>query len=495
MDRFVVPRSSNSLIENPRKPSKRFPWKRSVVEIEGRMSSKYRRTAAAFMLESYREVGAFSHLYHIDGIECPTHMNRLTSVAGAGDSEPLRREGVSGLEFDNKGIYLASVTKSGCLTVHDFEALYCLCNSSLGRSDIDDERKHLMHISVRPQLDVVRWNLANQDEVACTSMITNEVHIFDIGLISTKPITVLRKRPAVTVHGCEGPRGLTDIAFISSDKSRLLASDVYGVINIWDRRARNVPCAELISNSNIALSSIQVDVENQFVFGASKHGNIYAWDLRGGRTSLAFHKEKSMGSESVGAPRTHMNHPPLATVKVASLLEKIESLKEQTDIFSKEIHSINLNPSCPYQLAFHLEDGWSGVLDINSWQVTHIHCPPPAWLKDIKLSHSPLRKLSENYSFQIYAVGSSSTNGIHLLDFYPDPTSACHVDNDDKQSNPEEKHRNIQNKFVSSSEGVTVCASHPLNGTIIAGTKRHSLLVMSELCYSYNAEQYIPTEE
>ncbi|KAK9170151.1 hypothetical protein Syun_002291 [Stephania yunnanensis] len=268
---------------------------------------------------------------------------RLTSVAVGGDCEPLRREGISGLEFDNKGIYLASVTKSGCLTVHDFEALYCLCSNSLGGSHVDDERKHLMHISVLPQLDVVRWNLANQDEVACTSMTSNEIHIFDIGLISTKPIAVLRKRPAVTVHGCEGPKGLTDIAFISSDKSRLLASDMYGIINIWDRRARSVPCAELISNSNVALSSIQIDVENQFVFGASKHGNIYVWDLRGGRTSLAFHKE--------------MNHPPLATLKVASLLEKIESLKVQTDIFPKEIHSINLNPSCPYQLAFHLEDG------------------------------------------------------------------------------------------------------------------------------------------
>ena len=30
-----------------------------------------------------------------------------------------------------KGIYLVSVTKSGCLTVHDFEALYCHGNESL----------------------------------------------------------------------------------------------------------------------------------------------------------------------------------------------------------------------------------------------------------------------------------------------------------------------------------------------------------------------------
>ncbi|GFP85847.1 protein tesmin/tso1-like cxc 2 [Phtheirospermum japonicum] len=34
--------------------------------------------------------------------------------------------------------------------------------------------------SVCQQLDVVWWNLANQDEIACTSMKSREVHIYDI---------------------------------------------------------------------------------------------------------------------------------------------------------------------------------------------------------------------------------------------------------------------------------------------------------------------------
>ncbi|KAK9157013.1 hypothetical protein Scep_003587 [Stephania cephalantha] len=495
MDKFVVPRSSNS-VDPPTKPSKRSPWKRSVVEVEGRMSSKYRRDAAAFMLQLYREVGAFPHLYHIDGIECPTHMNRLTSVAVGGDREPLRREGISGLQFDNKGIYLASVTKSGCLTVHDFEALYCLCNNSLGGCHVDDERKHLMHIFVLPQLDVVRWNLANQDEVACTSMTSNEIHIFDIGLISTKPIAVLRKRPAVTVHGCEGPRGLTDIAFISSDKSRLLASDMYGIINIWDRRARSVPCAELISNSNIALSSIQIDVENQFVFGASKLGNIYAWDLRGGRTSLAFHKEPTVQVGPVEKKAPWMDFGLSWSVEdVWTESDGLPYLKVAKPNGSpRNICSQDQNKLIPHQLGFSLVYGWLIAGDNNRKFVQHIGCFLPAMLYGSEMLGDGW-KAAWLPTSSIYAVGSPSTNGIHLLDFYPDPTSACHVDNDDKQSSPEGKDRNIQNNFVSSSEGVTVCASHPLNGTIIAGTKRHSLLVMSELCYSYNAELYIPTEE
>ncbi|KAL2337175.1 hypothetical protein Fmac_011621 [Flemingia macrophylla] len=32
--------------------------------------------------------------------------------------------------------------------------------------------------------------------------------------------------------------------------------------------------------------------------------------------------------------------------------------EDLADIVPNEIHSIENNPSCPYQLAFHLEDGW-----------------------------------------------------------------------------------------------------------------------------------------
>ncbi|GKD55994.1 hypothetical protein Tco_1289381, partial [Tanacetum coccineum] len=37
------------------------------------------------------------------------------------------------------------------------------------------------------------------------------------------------------------------------------------------------------------------------------------------------------------------------------------ALQAQSHILPNEIHSININPSCPYQLGFHLDDGLSGV--------------------------------------------------------------------------------------------------------------------------------------
>ncbi|KAK9274269.1 hypothetical protein L1049_019083 [Liquidambar formosana] len=326
----------------------------------------------------------------------------------------------------------------------------------------EDEKKHLLHLSTHQQLDAVKWNPANQDEVACTSMKSNEVLIFDISYISSEPVEVLRKRHTVNVHGCEIRKGLSDVAFTSVDDSRLLASDAHGVVSIWDRRSSDLPCVELTTNSHIPINSIQFDAENQIVFGAGKLGIIYMWDLRGGGASAAFQSYKGVC------------HPPLTSLKIASLLEKIGSLKAQSDIVSKEVHSIALDPSCPYQLAFHLDDGWSGVLDMHNLQVTHIHCPPPAWLNGSNASTdlSYLRKPSWLPTYSIYAVGSSSENGIHLLDFYPDSSSPCHVDyNEDKPSISGVKSQNKQNRFVHLSESVTACATHPLNGTVIAGTK------------------------
>ncbi|KAI3892760.1 hypothetical protein MKW92_022240 [Papaver armeniacum] len=456
----------------------RPPWERSVAELVGRYSPKYRHDVSTLLLESYSEIGAFPHEYESGGLACQTHMNRVINIANRNTSQvTLRRDGISGLEFDSKGVYVASVTKSGCLTVHDFETLYCLSNGS-SPCVKEDDTKHLLHLSTNQQLDVVRWNIANQDEVACTSVQSNEVLIFDIGYVSSEPVEVLRKRPSVTVHGFEVPRGLSDIAFTSSDKSRLLASDMSGAINLWDRRVSNLPCLELSTNSRSNLNSIQLNVENQIVFGAGKNGIIYAWDLRGGRTSCAFQSHKEV------------SHSPLTLWKIALLLEGIGSLKAQSDIRSKEIHSIDLDPSCSYQLAFHLDDGWSGVLDTNNFQVTHMHCPPPAWLNGPDMSNNclSLRKPSWLPTSSIYAVGSSSDDGIHLLDFYPRPDAACHVDlNEDIQSILEEKNKKARNRFIPLSEGVYVCATHPLNGTIIAGTKQSSLLVISQRHQSFRS--------
>ncbi|KAL6502976.1 hypothetical protein OROHE_024144 [Orobanche hederae] len=443
MDRYLVP--VNPATEKP-KSVKRHPWKRSLVELNGKFEPSYRHHLSSLIIQSYSEVGAFPHTYHVNGEPCQTHGDWFLN-AGLNYPSAISRQGVSSLEFDSKGVYLASVTKSGCLTVHDFDTIQ-------SPDSKEDEAKQLLHISTCQQLDVVRWNLANQDEIACTSTKSSEVHIFDIGYVSSEPIEVLRKRPNITVHGFNVHKGFSDIAFSSDDNSRLttsklLASDTNGVINVWDRRVSDLPCLELTTNSAGSLNSIKISGDNEIIYGASKQGTIFMWDLRGGRSNSAFgnHKEEYCF--------------PLKAVKLSQELEKISSLKAQSNIVSKEIHSIDIDPSCPYQLAFHLDDGWDEPNDLANLS----YLRKPCWLPDNS----------------IYIVGSSSSNGLYLLDFYPDSNSPCHVDsNEDIKNTEESTSQHEKNRFLSLSESVTSCVSHPLNGTIVAGTKLSSLLVISQ---------------
>ncbi|ANM69139.1 Transducin/WD40 repeat-like superfamily protein [Arabidopsis thaliana] len=449
------------------------PWKRSLIEVNGRLDSAYRHELYSRVAHSYSEIGKFSHFYHLNENPCITHMMQIQSLYQC----PTMR-GVAGLDFDNRGIFLVSVTRSGCLMVHDFESLYC--QSKLGPGSAEDESKHVVHFSYPPgrEFDVARWNPSNQNEVACTSRKHDQVLIFDISYMSPKPTEVLQTRQKLSIIGRKISRGLSDVAITSDEDSRIFSPDTLGMVHVWDRRAGVSPCIELSTDRYDSIKSIQIYVDNQTIFGAGKEGIIHIWDLRGGRNSSAFQSRKDM------------SQLPLASLHLAPKLQKIASLKAQSEIVPKEIHSIDVNPSSPHQLAFHLDDGWSGVLDIYKSEVTHVHCPPPAWLDGSNSSADLiLRKPSWLPTSSIYVVGSMSEKGIHVLDFHPSSRSPCHVDYDeDTQRNEKRDKCNHRNKFVSLSETVTGCAAHPLNGMIVAGTQNSSLLLIAQMHCSSSSE-------
>jgi len=435
------------------------------VELDGRIDARFRHRESRLLLNSFAEIGAFDHKYYMHGEErCRTYVDRMISASTV-DFHPSR-EGVSAIEFDRKGIYLASVTLSGCLTVHDFETLYC-SKYSPSCSMPDESSNYVIHISNRIPLNSVRWNPGNQDEIACTSSQSDKVFLFDIGYVSSAPTEVLHKGkskfPALYSESC---KSLTDITFTSDDKSRMFACGLDGAVYMWDRRSSKTHCLELMASPESQFNTVKLTVDNRTVFGATKNGTIHVWDLRGGRASAAF--------------QSHNEVQQLLSVKLSTLLGKIASLKEQSNIVSSPILSIDFNPSCSYQLAFHLDDGWSGVLNINNLNVTHLHCPPPAWLESTDLVlRNQLRKPTWLPTSSIYAVGSSSYDGIYLLDFHPDTSSACHVDYKE-EARVSEENQPAENKFVPLSQRVLCCAAHPLNHTIIAGTQFSSLLMLSQ---------------
>ncbi|CAA7039873.1 unnamed protein product [Microthlaspi erraticum] len=470
MEKFLAPPSPKST------PVVRRQWKRSLIELNGRLEAEYRHELYTRLAHSYSEIGNFPHLYHANGVLCQTHINERILR----DIHPYHStwRGVTGLEFDNKGIYIVSVTRTGCLTVHDFDTLYC--QSKAGPGCVENEEKHVVHLSFPPgkEFDVARWNPTNQNEVACTSRKRDKVSIFDISYMSSKPTEELQTKQKLSIVGRKISNGLSDVAITSYGDSRIYAPDTSGKVHVWDRRAGVSPCIELSIDKYDVINSIQIHVDNQTIFGAGKEGSIHIWDLRGGRNSTAFQSRKDM------------NHLPVVSLCLAPMLWKIASLKAQSEIVSKEIHSINVNPSAPHQLAFHLDDGWSGVVDIHKSQLTHVHCPPPAWLDGSSNSADLiLRKPSWLPTSSIYVVGSMSEKGIHVLDFHPSSRSPCHVDYDEDSQGKENRDRcNHSNKFVSLSETVTGCTAHPLNSMIVAGTQKASLLLIAQRHCSSTSE-------
>ncbi|KAK9061504.1 hypothetical protein SSX86_018686 [Deinandra increscens subsp. villosa] len=370
---------------------------------------------------------------------------------------PIELNGKSGRNYMHKfspllrrsyaeGTYLASVTRSGCLTLHDFESLYGQCNES-GQGK--DEKKPLLHLSLydgsifHDFAGAVRWNPSNQDEIAYTSSLYNDhkLTIFDI--------------EHTRANQCH------DML------NRILASDTSGSISMWDRRVSDLPQRVLTTTKRIgSFASIQL-LGDQCVYGATKGGLIYIWDLRRLRA----------GRSSACQSGTEVHSSPLTWVNLESMLQA------QGNFRLMEIQSININPTCPYQLGFHIGDGWSGVLDMHNLRVSHVHSPPPPppldrwYTKDFSIV--PPRKPSWLNEHSIYVAASASSHGLHLIDFYPHPSSPCHVDYGDSR-NPGESVECKQSVFVPLSKRATACATHPLNGTIVAGTMNASLLVISQ---------------
>ncbi|BFI04286.1 hypothetical protein MPTK1_1g11920 [Marchantia polymorpha subsp. ruderalis] len=231
------------------------------------------------------------------------------------------------------------------------------------------------------------------------------------------------------------------------------------------------------------LNSIQLSSDEQMLYCGSEGGYIYLWDLRGGKNSAFVSSAKDYNQ-------------PVAAIRIENQLRKISSLRAQTDICPSSVDAISLNPACEKQLAFHLSCGWSGVLDMSTLDVTHIHCPPPPWshiMSDQRDSISVFstpgvatvptfqprtdvrrRKPVWLNTFPVYAVGSGSDSKVHMLDFTLGPKSRYSLDH--YRSNSEKEWQTE----LRTSEAVVAIASHPLNDTLVAGCEEGKLLLIGQ---------------
>lgn len=443
----------------------------SLAEVKGRIDSSRKQILLQRMLHSYVEIGKFPQLNQIN--EGPARrMQSFDFVRGfdiflnySNASErdlttrsPGQRTYISCLDFDSKGVYLVSVSSTGTLAVYDYESLYCHSQDSNNGMVMP-----VVQLLLHQKLQAVCWNPNNPDEVACVSSWGSKVYCYDISRVSNNPSEVLKVNSMWEKKF--GSTGLFDVSFCKFNANRVLACGRDGDIHVWDKRTSLTSQSIFSWRQGGYFNSLELARDEQVVYVGSSLGQIHAWDFRGGRSAAAF------------VTPSEVYNPPFATWKVATLLGRIPSLRAQTEIVMSGIQSINLNPCCDQQLAFHLNNGWSGVVDLSTFQVTHIHCPPPPWLyverdEGMPTDTSMLQKRPTwLLSNSVYVCGSSSSSKISFLNFKLGPDSPHHVEENVKREP-------ISNVEMSVSEPIVACAAHPMNDDIIAGTERASILLI-----------------
>ncbi|KAL3700716.1 hypothetical protein R1sor_018738 [Riccia sorocarpa] len=504
MDKFVVRtrvpsdlpqdnRSHTSLepLENRASKPKRKESLLAAYEINGRVLPIFRPSLLKLTLNSYAEFGVIDnyrrYLRHDQPYSASAHVGeefrRASSIPG----------GVSALDFDSKGIYMAAISSMYLLTIYEFETLYC--HAEKGSNDNSRFRDGnaipiIFQTRERP-LEAVKWNPSNEDEVACVAAGSKKIYFYDISRVSLSPSAVLKVKAPHGWGQIGESLGFYDLAFFNDGSSRVLACGRDNHVHIWDRRvSTSASTAHAAPGAGGALNSVDLSKDKQIVYSGSEGGYIYSWDLRGGRQEAAF------VTSSKGYTQ------PLAAVKIETMLRSIPSLSAQTEISTSAVHSVSLNPACGEQLAFHLNSGWSGVLDTFTLNATHLHCPPPPWIEraqdqvdlfgasypspagDLLLKRVVRRRRPAwLHSWPVYAVGSGSENKVHMLDFTPGSKSRHSLEH--QRSNVSEDWQ----VELRTSDAVLAVAAHPLNDTLVAGCESGKLLLIGQKSASISGQE------
>ncbi|WJX30926.1 hypothetical protein P8452_19413 [Trifolium repens] len=325
----------------------------------------------------------------------------------------------------------------------------------------EDELMQLSHVTTdMRQINSIRWNPADQNEIACGSRRFHNLHIYDC-YAPTEPPKIKCKRRAD--HEIEDwMPGLSDVAFASTNESCIVASDFhYPTVAVWDTRENNgLPVRQLRLNHNGREATCVQYSEygsDQHVVGGGTGGFVYLWDL----------------------PVADI---PLQEWSVFDLMEGQHLTVGYNGRDAHNIYSIDFNPVNHGQLAFHLDNGWSGVIDFQSSSISHIHRPlaRPA-LEEVCRDPFCIRRCSW-FSNSIYMAPSRNRRGIFLLDFHPSRSSPYHVNS---VWNNDDNHRGL----IELSEAVITSAAHPFYDMIVAGTENTSLLVISQKAESVKGEQ------
>jgi hypothetical protein len=274
------------------------------------------------------------------------------------------------LQFDKDGELLVSGNSGGRVSIYSMGAqLRGLSNCLLSSKS---QHPEVLKVHWEPSLSIqtshhkihqVKWNPGNEDLIGVASRSSRLVFIYDIERTHGAPWRTLKSQ-------AEGRVGVGDIAFFPTSSHSIATGSCSGHVSVWDLRVNGTfPAVQLHAiDSGIddpAVVSLSPVDGGQAVLVGTVGGDIKIWDMRGGRSGpLAF------GS-------VIRSHPLIEWRRLKVALSGVPSLIAQAGRMGKSlfVHSMDIDPSHPDRLGFHLSCGWSGVLDLVSGLVTHVHAP------------------------------------------------------------------------------------------------------------------------
>ena len=298
-----------------------------------------------------------------------------TPILGAIRPSPLSGY-IQCAQFDGTGELLVTGSDDGTILVHSGESLQhtnitaVACSASTTSTSKRNQKPMAPPLlalrSSLHKIHHIKWNPLNENVIAVSCKTSRDILLYDLQRTQGRPMTTL-SLPTSCSSG-----GAGDMAFFSSPSPTsysLAVGGPSGQVCLWDLRSpsrSSTATTTLQSTRGGTITSVSASENDHLVIAATSSGDIKAWDLRGGRAGSALR---------FGGTSVH-HHPLLTTITLSHALTAVPGLLEQAGAIPPcAIHSLSLNPISPYRAGFHLGCGWSGVYDLYTRQITHIHAP------------------------------------------------------------------------------------------------------------------------
>lgn len=283
------------------------------------------------------------------------------------------------------------------------------------------------------KLQSVRWNPSDENVIGAVSSASRLINIYDLQRTQGRATRTLTL-PAQSSGGV----GAGDIAFFGKSAGpagargySVVVGGPSGQVFLWDLRCSGAPVSTLTSLQGGAVNAVHVLENGQAVLAGTQSGDIKVWDVRGG----------CGGALRFGGVLHH--HPMLACVNLRAALGQVAGLAEQAGgVPSCRIHSMAIDPGAPARVGFHLGCGWSGVLDLASRHITHVHAPPQHLVDEQPSAEDGARALvlwAQTAAPGLrrracwladgrrFAVPSRQQDAVMLLDFADSAHAGCRV--------------------------------------------------------------------